>query len=434
VFAFGVLSGVAATAALLRLLPALADEDSGVEAAKALWMRGRRDGLRDLVRRWKASAVRRQEDRFAFRVGADDIARALAEAEDPEAVTALAEGLEQRDVGMRLTVVTGFLPWRSHPLLDELRPKRPVAPAVEAAIEALLVARLEDGERAEGTRWGDEPIGAEPIIGEISAYALAQRYPDRWSFDPKAPAAEREVARIALANGVRAKQSKPPLPTPERRAAPTPIPRAAVQADLDRLASADAAERAAALSRLFSKGVALVPALREQLIALPAEARGQKELFEALAHDLSFEITEVVEAKDALPLPTTVADALRKAKGQTYTARLFYDLWSTFAASEPAAGTMLVVHAERERAEVGVRLTVAIRRFEAQSPVAGFDGHHPWIRRTEGRDDPDAKWYAPSVATSPGAFDRRVEEYQGRIAATPLAEPFESEGLLKRQP
>jgi hypothetical protein len=338
------IEGEVSTATLLRLLPRLADSTAGVAAASALWRRGRREGLDDLIRRWKAPPPA-----DAMWWGREHLARALAETGHVDAVRALGEGLAERPTRERLDVVETFVLQPAEP--GEVAPfSPPRSPEWEREIEALLASRLDDEDRVEGQRIGSDRAGVDPVVGEWALRALASRDPKRWSFDPKAPARERQTARVAAANAWRASRGLDPV-APTRRAVPAPIPLPSIRAVVDRALGSSASEdRRKALEEIEAKGLAAVPALREALAAAPGDAPGRADL-DRLGRRLSFVVSEVV----AEPVNADVAEALRSSQGRTLSNDLWWGIWEAFRKGSTLSGA-LRLRAERDAPEAGVRL------------------------------------------------------------------------------
>jgi hypothetical protein len=422
VYALVAIKTDAATAALLRLLPALHGSDAGVTVASSLFRRGRRAGLDDLIRKWKEEA-NGNSGPFgtpAFRHGFGDVVTALVATKEINAVHALAEGLSSRGVHDRLGVIQAFWPTQRPTGLPGAD-ATPPSEEVERTIEALLADRLEDVERIKGMTMGGEAVGQQPIIGEIAAWTLAQRYPKRYTFDPDGSPHDREAQRIAAANVWRAAHAMPGLTPPTKRPAPAPIPIEAIRADIDAAASApDAAKRAAAVTAIEAKGLPAVPALREAWKTLAKDAPGRADL-ESLVRRLALVVADVEIDGDATLAGDAFKSALDAAKGKPISGAMWWDLYAKFSTSAPdGATTQLALSAERDGAERGVLLRATLTKTKPgigtqDEGDASFE--HPTIRRNDDVKSGGSGAMPISVFARPHGFLEYETKLNDQLAA-----------------
>jgi hypothetical protein len=413
----GVLSSIdsdASTSALLRLLEPLEGSSAGIQAASVLWQRGRRAGLDELVRRWKAGGP-------ASGFGFWGLAEQLVATRHLDAIRAIEEDLRSRPVYDRVHVV-----YRLFPADESVPGTSQPSPEWDRAVEGLLGSLLEDGGRAKGLYVGSDPVGKEPVVGQVALLALSRRQPGRWSFDPKAPAKEREAARIAAANAWRAARGLEPVVRP-KRTPPTPLALASIRDLVDRALDApDAAQREQALASLGDLGLPAVPALRQAVSAASADAPGRAEV-ERLARRLSFTVSEVV-LPESEGLDPTVLDALRAARGKILSDALWGDLWRAFVLSESPSGG-LRLSAERETPDVGVRL-VATRSADRSwvfNSEPGVTTRFPDIRQGDRRGLVRGNsWTDLESAARRGAFGGFGLDVE--IERADWDEPFEADG------
>lgn len=417
VWVLGSIDGEVSTAALLRLRKALGGSPAGVQAASLLWRRGRREGLDELIRRWKAG-----DPAGAFGFGG--LADALVETGHVDALGALADGLGSRPVADRMEVIEALVP-PAHPV-----PARSTPPSPEwtRAAEELLGGRLEDAERVEGRFVGGYPNGWEPLVGEMALLALSRLSPKRWSFDPKAPAREREVARIAAANAWRAARGIAPL-VPTRREPPPPLPLSSIRDLVDRaLRSSTPEERKASLASIAAMGLPAVPALREAVAAAPGDAPGRADV-DRLALRLSFTVSEVV-----LPPPEgldpSVLDALSSTRGKVLSDALWWSVWRAFVVSPSPSGA-LELRAERDGPHAGVRLsaTRSTDRSWVFNFTPGVTTRFPVIRQGDRRNVVQAaSWTDTEDAAKNGILGS--SGLDSEIERATWDEPFEAHGEI----
>ena len=413
----------AATEALLRLLPSLHDSSPRITVASSLFRRGKKEGLDDLVRTWNgkspAGANSDSHDRLlrGFADDRADLIRALAATNELAAVSALANGLSSRLIDDRIEVIRAFSPSRGGRFHAASGPgyRSPASEATEAAIEALLAGRLEDTERRRRMSFGDRRAGIDPVVAELAAWVLAERYPKRYSFDPDAPPRERAAQRVAVANQWRAAHGMPPIELPAKRPAPTPIPADALRDDLARAASgATDTARAPAIVALEAQGLAAVPAIRQALASLAEDAPGRGDL-EALVRRLAFVVADVRITGDKKLAGDDFRSALGAAKGKPITGAMWWRLYAKFATSAPrGATTRLALSVERDGAARGVLLRASLTSTKASvstQDVGDASFEHPRIRCDDNVTGSGSGGMPISVFARPGMF----AEYEGKL-------------------
>jgi len=226
-----------------------------VAAAAALVRRGRDQAIDTVICIWReldAGDPESYDDR-------EKLIGFLAACGEARAIEALGRGIDELPVDARLGVVSAmgesgsFLAF-SYGLGSGLDPGEGGhrSPEVEAAIEELLVGRLEDREEREGMSgtWDGKSF-ADPRICDIAGHVLNQLWPDRYDFDLGASLTERERRRVAAQNVWRASQGLAPLPAPAR---PEPLAQLDPQDALHvREARVEPAGRAAALEQRVAR-------------------------------------------------------------------------------------------------------------------------------------------------------------------------------------
>jgi len=385
------LEGPTATAFLAEELEAAPHLTARVAAARGLHARGDSRAVAAMIQAWRApprppAPARRGDDLEEMnRRDFDDnaihgVLAFLAAARDPEAIRALGEGLEARPLGMRAAVIESFDPatWfgaRFHVRRGGGGPFD--APSVttggaEEAIEALLVASLEDeAVRAgtSGTRGGESY--RDPRICDLAASALCGRYPERYGFHLGGTMARKD-REIALArNTWRKARGLAPLPVPEVPA--PPFVDDAVVAEAVKAASdaRDDVARAAALARLETLGPGAARAIDAQAQLLPPDAPVRRELL-ALARRLAFRVREVRVSSSTGVEPTrAVVDILRPLEGRALPAGAIADALLAFARAGEPEGRTLSITAERPGDLTGVAIRVV---FSQDAPRGGMTG------------------------------------------------------------
>jgi len=314
----------------------------------------------------------------------------LAASGEAPAFDALAEGLDAQSGGERLAVVVALArpdALASFQLLPvgfgtNAVPAGPVTPEAATVLERTLAARLEDDVRVEGARLVVDGTWFDPVIGEVAAWGLARRFPDRWTFDPRATTDGRLRARLTAANAWRAKEGRPPLALPEPLARPEALKPREIAASLQvAAASDDEVARARALAAIGGRGLAALPALREGLREVPRSAPGRAGL-DDLARRLSLTVASVAYDADGPPPDAALRDLLDGTIGRSFTGDLYTSIFLHVARHMPPGAEGIRVVALREEPDAGVRLEVELiaERAAASGTQTGWDASGPAVQ------------------------------------------------------
>lgn len=375
--------------ALLRLLEPLKGTDDGVSVASALWQRGRKEGLDALVRAWTQAGAAKEDGPPGFgrafsAFEGRNLVEALVGTGHPDAVRALAADLAKRSASDRIEVVRAFSP----PRKDSFRNVNalPMKPEAEPLIEALLAERLSDGERAHGLYMGtssdegDDPIGKEPVVGEMAAWTLAERYPARWKFNPKASAKDRGAARTALADKWRTAHGQPSIAEtkPKIERVPSERTKPLLKAWLD--AADDNARDVAALD-LTAAGLGALPDVEAARDALKKDDPRRAKL-DVVVRRLAC-VTREVRWSEKGPKPNAALTAYVDAvKGQPLTGPWITGLWRQVAIETPEGSTGIDLVFDRPGDGTGGVLTLELATD--YTPWGGADGD--WVLAGDGME------------------------------------------------
>lgn len=412
------LESPSAIAAMLRLLEPLRGSDEGVTVASSLWHQGRREGLDTLIRWWnEAGTAPIDRSLFGRRFDGRILIATLVRTEHPDAISALVAAIAERSASDRIEIVRAFEP----------RPKREgkepdgvaMKSDVEARIESLLAERLADGERAHGLQMGfgsdtgSAGFGDQPVVGEMAAWTLAERYPERWKFDPRASAKDRAAARVALANRWRTAHGQPPLE--ETKLTITPLPpaqtRPLLQAWLD--ADDENARDVAALD-LFGAGLGALPAVETARDALKADDPRREQL-DVVVRRLAC-VTREVRWSEKGPKPNEALTVYVEAvKGQPMSGPWITGLWRQVAIETPEGATGIDLTFDRPDDGTGGVLTLELTTD--RTPWGGGDG--AWILAGDGLEhvdddaleDADSWWHEVRGPQVDGRLDLPADRY-----------------------
>lgn len=338
VYVLASLKSPSAVGAMLRLLDPLRGSEEATVVAASLWKNGKREGLDALIRWWKeAGSPAADSSPFGFGgFGARHLVGALVGTGDPDAVRALAAGIGTRSTHDRVEIVRAFAPRGK----DGWREPHEMAMKAEAEplIETLLAERLSDGDRAEGLHMGSEGIGDEPVVGEMAAWTLAERYPSRWKFDEKASEKDRATARVALANRWRAAHGQSSLEETKPKIDPLPPEKAKPLVAAWLAAGDDEAAREVAEAAIVSAGLGALPAVQAARDALKAD-EPRRERLDAFVRRLAC-LTREIHWSQKGPKPNEALTAYVNAmKGQPMTGPWITGLWRQVAEDTPEGAT-----------------------------------------------------------------------------------------------
>ncbi len=366
-------------------------------------------------------ADRRRREAALFLLGASG---------EAAAAEALAAGLDARGARDRLRVVVSLMAPNGL-AASQLLPVgfggvnavviRPMTPEALAVTERALAGRLEDTTRVGRIDLTIDGVSLDPVIGEIAAWGLARRFPGKWTFDPLATAEGRTRARLTAANAWRARHGKPALPLPELRPRPKALGFAEVAGQIEAAAvHADRKLRVRALGALAARGMTVLPALREGLQKVTADAPGRAALA-ALVRRLSLTVTEVDFAKDA-PAPDVALRALLDAQiGQTFSGRLYTSICLHVARHMPPGAAGLELAALHEDPVTGVRLEVKLIKYKvpASGTQTGWDASGPAVqvgKRRDGGGGSFFSWEHGRKAEAWSAWAQRIDTLLARCA------------------
>jgi hypothetical protein len=170
---------------------------SRVEAAKGLLQRGNSKGLATMIQEWKTMD---HNSRALDSSEELNLAEFLASSDSPDAVQALGQSLAKLGPLPRrnLIEIISFGGYVGTPQL----PKQ--SPATLAAVEAVLVAELDDTEVVpKNALYRESGIAQELRFCDLAEAQLARRWPERYQFDLSASLADREQWRNTARSRVR---------------------------------------------------------------------------------------------------------------------------------------------------------------------------------------------------------------------------------------
>ena len=298
----------------------------------------------------------------------------------PDAIRALSGRLDGRPLYIREMVIDRcsdedpFLwdpGWRP-PDAPPPGEKRVVPPPTLAAIEDLLVGRLDDDGETNMTGSRGSVSFDHPRICDLAASALHERWPDKYSFDLSAPAPARDVQVLKCKNVWRAQRGLEPLPAPQRPQIALVAP-ARLRALLDAvLAAPTGSARTDALAVLEREGLGALPGLRDVLVGLAAATPAQ---LQTEARRLAFVVRVASISPKSLPPSQTMAERLAIMQGRPLEAVGFVGLVLDFVRSRPQGVGSLLLSVDRPGDDTGAMLTVCL------GPVGQHD--NSWIAASE---------------------------------------------------
>lgn len=349
-----VLAGVPGDEAMTLLRAELqgADLRARATAATALFLRGERDLAVDaMVAAWPHAKDEPECEHVGLFLATCGAARAI---------TALAAHRELLfdDVFAALGSGEGWLPQVFLP--DGTRRNgyyrlANAPPEVEAAIEDLLAAALDDTRQWDGS-WNGTP---DPTTADFAARALQQRWPAQYTFDFAAQRAVRERQVFAAKNVWRTRRGQPLQTPPALPSLPT-----LARADTVRLEElVETARRESSpiarqrlLDAVESLGRGALPAVvRERDATKDAERTAQ---WAALASHLASHVRDVRVAAGSAPLPDDVRMLTTSMPGRRFDVDAFVLILATLGSDGDARPSEVRVTVRRD--ETGTEIEFAL--------------------------------------------------------------------------
>ena len=366
------LPSAAAQDAMIRLLGPLRVSEPGITLAASLWSRGRREGLDALIRWWDESPPTQEHvgswiAPFRDRPTGEILTPPVGTGH-PDAIRALAAGIAAQPPRERVEIVRALRP-TGGPAWKETY-ARPMSADAEPIIEALLAERLSDAERAYGHTVKPDGVGDQPIVGEMAAWVLAQRYPSRWSFDAASSVEARDAARIELANRWRTAHGQTLLATKRPAIALLPPERTQplLRAWLD---AADDNARDVAGRDLVAAGLGALPAIVDARDALKA-GDPRRETLELVVRRLACTTREIRWSPSSAKPNAALVAYVDAVKGKPMTGPWITGLWRQVAVDAPHGVTGIDFTFERPGDGTGGVLTLEL--VQGLTPWGGGDG------------------------------------------------------------
>ena len=359
----GSLKGYEPQALLQSLLKSDPDLACRVVAAEGLFALLPAVAVAAMVEDWrKLQASRGEPDMFS---GTAELVGFLAGVAGPDGVRALADHLDDRSWQMRQMVVERcregdpFLWARWRPAgAPPMGGKVTLSAPTLAAIEELLVGRLDDTAETNESGYRDGVSYSHPRLCDLAADALRARWPDRYLFDLSAGTPARDAQIIQCKNVWRGQHGLPVLPPPQRPQVPL-VPEQRLHPLLDAvLAAPTTAARAQALAALQAQGLGALQGVREALTTLGPEHAARADL-DSLCRRLAFVVRVAAVAPGSLP-DQTLAQRLAAMQGKPLASKDFVGLVLQFVKPHSAPARRLKLALDRPGDDTGATVTVAI--------------------------------------------------------------------------
>jgi hypothetical protein len=303
-------------------------------AAEELHKLGRPEGLAAMMAWWRDGVVdarKRGKERDEDPAGwASYIADFLANCGEVEAINALAKDLRNRPIALRLEVISvlgGSGTFRS----DKTPAKEPAK--VAAAVEALLVAALDDTEEYVGMSgsWNGKEY-ADPRICDMAGHVLNQLDAKKYSFDLAAQLGPRNRQLVIMKNVWRSANQLPLLPVPELRKI-APVPADKLDPLLDRYRTSAGDKRLAVRDEIEKLGLSALPGVLERRDK--TTDKSEQAAWSDLAKRLSCIVAEVEFADRSVKPDARVAKLAAKITGKPFDAKTFIQTVGSILKSPP---------------------------------------------------------------------------------------------------
>jgi hypothetical protein len=350
------------------------DLTARVACGRALVTRNHPQAIAAMIREWEllpAQPGAGAKEQFADRDnGVEKLIQTLAASGKPDAIHALANGLDTRSLNQRLAVISAFGRREGNFSMSasgtggtlNFPDDEPVRFSDEAqiALEDLLVKSLDDVAERTGLSgsWNLKSF-ADPRLCDIAAHVLADRLPGKYAFDLEAPTPRRDRMRIVMKNVWRREHDLPLLPVPDpARVAGLPAQQSQPLFKRMRDATSDEA-RYEATAALQAFGLPALSAVIEELDALPKSDPARRAM-EVLAADLACIVSEIEWTDDSADPGEKLRTLIGDMKDRPFRSKGIVDLLVALARDCPKSVTGIKLAAERYGDETGVHLRVTL--------------------------------------------------------------------------
>jgi hypothetical protein len=313
-------------------------------AAVRLQERKRPEGLAAMLAEWGDRKFAREKTEWPWDPEAE-LAGFLAQSGKPEAVAALAEGLARRPLDVRFAVVEAM---RCDPIrvaFKNTNREDPEPSRLRAAVEALLVAALDDTEQGFGWSYSRGGKGiSNPHLCDMAADMLRKLDPSRYSYDLEAPWSQRRRDVVSLKNIWRQANKLPPLPFPERKAIAR-VPEKVLRPLLDRFLNGTDDQRRTAQADIEKLGLGTLPGILRRYNAASGEEA--KKRLDDLSKRVACIVAEIAFFDRSLKPDAALRSRLEALRGKPLEWKSFLRaLGATLKAMPPGVRGLRVV-AER---------------------------------------------------------------------------------------
>jgi hypothetical protein len=335
---------------------------SRVTAAQSLYRRGRPEGLAAMIQEWLTPGPI-DPDEFHPQ---EDLVDFLAASGNADAVWTLGQKWREHPIRSRVAVI--FALGNNDCADPPLKPIRNCeSPEVVAATEKVLIQALDDTEKDTGSSgsWYGKSY-YNPRVCDLAGYALALRWPERYTFDLEAPLSQRNRQVVELKNVWRKAQGLAALPLPQPPEIPA-SPDEIVQPLLDQLLQSPGNEGRQAIDKLEVLGLGALPAVRRTLANLAADDPARP-MVAALAARLANIVREINLEPDSLEPEGGLAEHLAALKGQSLSSKALVDLLLDVTRGRSPSSNGIEIEVSRSGDNTGVILMVRLTN------VAGSTG------------------------------------------------------------
>ncbi|HZZ82775.1 MAG TPA: hypothetical protein VFE62_30025, partial [Gemmataceae bacterium] len=323
-----------------------------VRAAAALASRSDPAGVNALMAEWLGLRNKSTERSDGWAI--DELVHGLVRSGSPEAIRSLGSEMIHHDVQVRATIVHNLQS------ADKDLVGKPLHVDTVIAIEDVLHAAMTDTQHTRSyTLRADGKSIDEPMLGDLAAEALADRWKQANLFDITAPMQVRERQRLAVKNVWLQKRGKRPVEIPAARRI-LPAAEATMQPLLKSLAAAKSAEdRKESLKAIEAVGLPGLPALKQYLAALKADDPAHPDVSSATTR-LALTVAEIRFGSDSAKPTDVVKRAVEARKGKPISQAAFMDMLRGLANDLPTGSRGVRITVERIPDDSGALLEVTL--------------------------------------------------------------------------